>query len=38
MVMNYPADKLSEVFRNTSGHFESSEIILAHSTNKEDVR
>jgi ubiquinone/menaquinone biosynthesis C-methylase UbiE len=38
MVMNYPAGKLSEVFRNIGGHFESSEIILAHSTNKEDVR
>jgi len=36
--MFYPADKLSVVFRNTSGHVESSEIIIAHSTNKEDIR
>jgi ubiquinone/menaquinone biosynthesis C-methylase UbiE len=36
--MFYPADKLSMVFRNTSGHVESSEIIIAHSTNKEDIR
>jgi SAM-dependent methyltransferase len=36
--MFYPADRLSEVFRNTGGHLESSEIIMAHSTNKEDIR
>lgn len=36
--MNYPTDKLSEVFRDIEGHKESSEIIIAHSTNKEDIR
>jgi ubiquinone/menaquinone biosynthesis C-methylase UbiE len=36
--MNYPTDKLSEVFRDTGGHLESSKIIIAHSTNKEDIR
>ena len=36
--MNYPTDKLSEVFRDTIGHKESSEIIIAHSTNKGDIR
>jgi SAM-dependent methyltransferase len=38
MVMVYPTNELSVVFRNTSGHVESSEIIIAHSTNKEDIR
>jgi SAM-dependent methyltransferase len=36
--MVFPTDKLSVVFRNTSGHVESSEIIITHSTNKEDIR
>jgi SAM-dependent methyltransferase len=36
--MFYPANKLSEVFRDTSGHLESSEIIITHSSNKEDIR
>ena len=36
--MIYPTNKLSEVFRDASGHRESSAVILAHSTNKEDIR
>lgn len=36
--MTYPTQILSEVFRDTSGHVESSEIIIAHSTNKKDIR
>jgi SAM-dependent methyltransferase len=36
--MNYQANKLSEVFRDMGGHLKSSEIIVAHSTNKTDIR
>jgi ubiquinone/menaquinone biosynthesis C-methylase UbiE len=36
--MSYPTNKLSEVFRDTLGHIKSSEIIISHSSNKEDIR
>lgn len=36
--MAYPTQILSEVFRDTSGHVESSEIIIRHSANKKDIR
>jgi SAM-dependent methyltransferase len=36
--MSYPTNMLSEVFRDTEGHYTSSEIIAAHSSNKEDIR
>lgn len=36
--MGYPTNILSEVFRDTEGHYTSSEIIAAHSLNTEDIR
>ena len=38
MIMIYPTARLSEVFQDTGGHIENAEIIIAHSTNKEDIR